>query len=263
MTRKRLPCLWLCSLLAIVFAMPAGASHFRFGNHSWRKGSGGLGGLDYTFGDGSIPSTFASRGATLVADLTDVNGEQCEVWTKTVTHTYPSNGVYAISDDSGNRIGNLENAGNDGDLFSVRMATALESEIPSVATIGSTPLAVTPAPLDFIIELVDGLTSSAPACTSPTQTTYNAEAGSPFSLQVVATDPEGNDIEIDVIRPAGSSIIPAANTVTNSPATLTVSTNGSTQRATISPAPGPPSIDSANRAHPNPRQTCTNSSFIS
>jgi len=113
------------------------ASHFRFGNLSWRRAAGasnaltveitvteawranssGVGEIDYLFGDGT--GTFTTTGATLVAQLTDFAGESYEVWTRTITHTYPSNGVYTVDGQSCCRISSLINAGDDSERLTM------------------------------------------------------------------------------------------------------------------------------------------------
>lgn len=292
------------------------ASHFRFGNLSWRqinptneleveitiieawrKTLPGLGALRYNFGDGS--GSFDSIGADQIADLTDVGGEDYLVYRKTVTHTYPAPGVYQMSASVCCRIFSLQNASSsslqlgmtidlrksnrgspivqipaiiqmvagtnntiqlpildpDGDSYSVRMSSSLESLIPSLASIttGSTTneLKVSPTgllewdttggaigakyavqltieekhqfsgvgqvPLDFIIELTDASANNPPTCTSPSTNVFSARAGELFTFSVTAVDPDGDDLEMDVLGPAGYVTSPPANTIAASP----------------------------------------------
>jgi Tol biopolymer transport system component len=309
---------WTVWLLIFLVAVPAASgSHFRFGNLAWRRAAGatnsltveitvveawranssGTGEIDYSFGDGS--GTFDTSDAVLVSELTDVAGEGYKIWTHTVTHTYPSNGVYTVSGDSCCRISSLINAGSDsetltavvdlqasntgspvtsssvilqmqtgrsnavalpiadpdGDAFSVRMATAAESEIGSVATIGNETLSVSSqgvlqwdttsgnngakyavqviveenhgsggtgrVPLDFIIELVGTVNNSAPTCTGPVGTIRTA-AGANVALSIQAVDPESRPLRLaHQGLPPGASLTPAAGTTNASGATVT------------------------------------------
>ena len=109
--RRRFLSFIICILLGLPHVLDA--SHFRFGHLSWqRSGSGNPLEIDVTvveawrsntFGPGSIAytvdhsgATFSTVNATQIGSLTVITGEQYDIFSKTVTFTFPSNGVYTI-----------------------------------------------------------------------------------------------------------------------------------------------------------------------
>ncbi|HXG47133.1 MAG TPA: Calx-beta domain-containing protein, partial [Methylomirabilota bacterium] len=311
----------LAGVLAGCLGMSANvwATHFRFGTITWKQSPNdpltvevtvteawrhsfvGTGELYYSFGDGSF---FTTSGATQVAVLTDLAGEEYSVWRYTTTHTYPSFGQYVISGESCCRISSLVNAGDasekltaivdlvasntgspvatvpvilqmtanannslqlaiadpDGDPFTVRMATFNESYIPTVATVGSNVLSVSPAGrltwnttgaqegqkfavqvvieehhpntgfevsgqtvLDFIIEIVGTSQNQPPTCTGNSGP-FVIPVGQAFTATFTATDPEGANLRVNHQGlPPGATLTPQDGSTAASPMTVTFS----------------------------------------
>ncbi|MGB0578542.1 MAG: TolB family protein [Limisphaerales bacterium] len=103
------------------------ASHFRFGHLSWQRSAGGNPlAIDVTVveawrsntsGPGSIVYTidhsgaqFSSLGAAQIGSLTDITGEQYDIFSRTVTLTFPSNGVFTITSSETFRLIDVVNA---------------------------------------------------------------------------------------------------------------------------------------------------------
>jgi len=115
-------------LLGLFSGLAAEASHFRFGHMSWqraagqtnaltieitvieawREGTGGSGDILYTIDQ--TGTTFSTEGAPLTGTLQDFSGERYEIFTQTIQHTFPSNGVYTVSSSTTFRLVDLVNA---------------------------------------------------------------------------------------------------------------------------------------------------------
>ena len=120
----------ICIIGTAVFLRPdpVEASHFRFGHLSWqraadhansptiditvieawREGTGGAGDIVYTIDQ--TGATFTTAAAPLTGTLQDFTGERYEIFTQTVRHTFPSNGVYTVSSSTTFRLVDLDNA---------------------------------------------------------------------------------------------------------------------------------------------------------
>lgn len=112
----------------MILAVASEASHFRFGNISWRRVQGApnprtieitfteawRSGADdfitYNLGDGTSINTGA---APTIATLTDISGEQYIVQRQVVTKTYATDGPFTVTGSSCCRISSLINAGDD------------------------------------------------------------------------------------------------------------------------------------------------------
>lgn len=124
--RRRFLSFLICVLL-IGLPRSLDASHFRFGHLSWqrsasgnpleidvtvveawRSGTSGPGSFLYTLDHSG--ATFSSIGATQIGSLTDITGEQYEIFSKTLTFTFPSNGVYTITSSETFRLIDVINA---------------------------------------------------------------------------------------------------------------------------------------------------------
>lgn len=116
-------------ILVVLLVLPRelDASHFRFGHLSWQRSAGGNPlEIDVTIveawrsntsGPGSIlytldhsGATFSSVGATQIGSLTDITDEQYDIFSKTVTISFPSNGVYTITSSETFRLIDVVNA---------------------------------------------------------------------------------------------------------------------------------------------------------
>ena len=102
---------WLCFGMVVLCQQTLGASHFRFGHVSWQRAAGNTNSLvveitvveawrKATSGPGSIfytisndGTTFDTVGAPVIGTLTDIVGDEYEIYSRTLTHTFPSNGV--------------------------------------------------------------------------------------------------------------------------------------------------------------------------
>ena len=306
-------------VVTLLLGGTAGASHFRFGHMSWqraagqsnplvvditvieawREGTGGSGDILYTIDQ--TGTTFSTEGAPLTGTLQDFSGERYEIFTQTVRHTFPANGVYTVSSSTTFRLVDLANApatpvtlgmtmdlrpsnsgtplttgpvilqlpvdstnavtipivDPDGDPLSVRFASLAESGFDNVPTVGGNPLQVTPSgglvwnttggqvgqrfavqlaieerhpgfatsgrvPLEFILELVNLTTNQPPVCTGPTGR-LSAQVGTPVTLSIEATDPEGGRLRvIGEQLPPGAVLTPASGTTNASPSTVSL-----------------------------------------
>lgn len=119
--------IFLAALLTLT-GVSADASHFRFGHMSWQRAAGQTNPLtiDITvieawradgFGAGDIiytidhdGTTFSTLSAPLTGTLQDFTGETYSIFTQTLRHTFPSNGVYTVSSSSTFRLIDLVNA---------------------------------------------------------------------------------------------------------------------------------------------------------
>lgn len=119
---------WLCCVVVFVFQAGLEASHFRFGHLSWQRAAGNTNSLVVeitvveawrkdTSGPGSLTytidhdgTTFSSQGAAVIGTLTDIAGDEYEIYSHTVTHTFPSNGVYTVTSSQTFRLVDLVNA---------------------------------------------------------------------------------------------------------------------------------------------------------
>ncbi|KAF0176670.1 MAG: repeat-containing protein [Limisphaerales bacterium] len=181
----------LAAVLLWSLPQPAAASHFRFANLSWKRApgtnslaveitvteawrisSGGIGEIFYQFGDGS--PGFSTATATRVATLSDVVGEQYEVWRHTTTHTYPSNDVFTVSGSSCCRISTLVNA-----------ADASES-------------------LTMLVDLRNPANTGSPVTTAPV--ILQMQAGTNNSVALPIVDPDGDAFSVRFATSAESSI---------------------------------------------------------
>lgn len=122
MHRDYIKCLFVSSLGVMLFAQAAEASHFRFGQVTWRRVSGrtvdvtvteawrsaAVGGLSYSWGDGT--GNFSHFGAPVIATGTDSAGAAFTVTRRTYTHTYPNDGPFTVVGTSCCRIFGLVNA---------------------------------------------------------------------------------------------------------------------------------------------------------
>lgn len=152
---------------------------------------------------------------------------------------------------------------------SCRMASSVESGIPSVANAGGNVLGVTPdctlnwdtsfaltgqkyaaqviiesddqpspdptsVALDFIIEITGGTVNQAPGC-SGVSGTQTVSVGQNYSTTFVGTDPDGGNLTINHLGlPSGATLSPAAG-----------STGASPFSGTFSWTPGPGAVGSA------------------
>ena len=63
---------------------------------AWRSTLSGVGSVQYGFGDGTT-NRFTTDGATNIAALKELAGEEYDIYTKTIRYTYPGNGVFTVS----------------------------------------------------------------------------------------------------------------------------------------------------------------------
>ncbi|MEW6304099.1 MAG: Calx-beta domain-containing protein [Verrucomicrobiota bacterium] len=189
----------------LLISTDASATHFRFGNitwkqsptnaltveitvtEAWRHSGLGIGELFYSFGDGTF---FDTSSATNVAVLTDIAGEEYSIWRYTTTHTYPSFGQYIISGESCCRISSLVNAGD-----------ASEK-------------------LTAIVDLVESNTGS-PVATVPV--ILQMVANRTNSLQLAIADPDGDPFTVRMAT-SEESFIPSVATIGSN--VLAVSSSG-------------------------------------
>lgn len=119
---------WLCFGMVVLCQQTLEASHFRFGHVSWQRAAGNTNSLvveitvveawrKATSGPGSIfytisndGTTFDTVGAPVIGTLTDIVGDDYEIYSRTLTHTFPSNGVYTVTSSTTFREGELVNA---------------------------------------------------------------------------------------------------------------------------------------------------------
>jgi hypothetical protein len=138
----------------------------------------------------------------------------------------------------------------DGDIFTCRMATFAESEIPSVASAGIHTLSVSPGcvltwntlsttvgekyavqvaieathagstsrvALDFIIEIVGGTGNQPPAC-SGTSGLNVVNVGQPFAGNFTGTDADGDNLTLSHLGlPPGATLTPPSGTTQAEP----------------------------------------------
>lgn len=308
---------WLCLALLVLSQATIQASHFRFGHLSWQRASGNTDSLVVevtvveawrkdTSGPGSIVytidqdgTTFSSLGAAVIGTLTDIAGDEYEIYSRTITHTFPTNGVYTITSSQTFRLVDLVNApatpvtlqltldlrpsntgtpltvnpvilqlpvntsnsvaiplvDPDSDPISVRFATAAESGIATIPSVGGNQMSVTPTgslvwdttggtvgqrfavqlaidenhpgfttsgrvPLEFMVELVNVATNQPPTCNGPSGN-LSAQVGTPFSVAFSGTDPEGRPLALNGQQlPPGAILSPVSGSTNASPSTV-------------------------------------------
>jgi len=309
--------LWAGLLAGLLCASRLEGSHFRFGHLSWQRAGGDANSLTVeitaveawrkeTSGPESLTytidhdgTTFSSQGATLIGTLTDLAGDEYEVYSRTFTHTFPSNGIYTVTSSQTFRLVDLVNApatpvtlkltldlrdtnrgmplttspiilqlpvdttnsvaiplqDPDGDPITVRFATAAESGIATLPSVGGNQMTVTPAgviewnttggavgqrfavqlaveenhpgftttgvaPLEFMVELVEVATNQPPICSGPSGA-LNAQVGTPFGVAVSGSDPEGRPLRVAAQQlPPGAVLTPANGSTNSSPASV-------------------------------------------
>ncbi|MEQ2005856.1 MAG: SBBP repeat-containing protein [Limisphaerales bacterium] len=169
----------------------AAASHFRFANLSWKRApgtnalaveitvteawrisSGGNGEIFYQFGDGT--TGFNTAAATRIATLSDIVGEQFEVWRYTTTHTYPSNGIFSVTGSSCCRISTLANAADASESFAM------------------------------LVDLRSSSNTGSPVTTAPVILQMQAGANNSVALPIV--DPDGDAFTVRLATSTESSI---------------------------------------------------------